>query len=75
MLTVKTRPFPLESPPLPRDGDARSGHGALILQAGSLSLPQATIYKTGPTVKNQNDFEFELEFARSALFDLSLHGV
>ena len=73
---MKTRPFPLGSPPLPRDGDARSDHGALILQAGSLSLPQATIYKPGPTVKRKkNDFEFELEFARSALFDLSLHGV
>ena len=49
------------------DGDARSGHGALILQAGSLSLPQATIYKPGSTVTKQNDFEFEYQNLRGVL--------
>ena len=50
MLTVRNRPFPLGSPPLPRDDDAQDGHGALILQEEILSLLQATKYKPGPTV-------------------------
>ena len=55
MLTVRNRPFPLGSPPLPRDDDAQDGHGALILRAGSLSLLQATTNKPGPTVTKHVD--------------------
>ena len=53
-LTVKTRPCPPVSPPLPHDGDAR-GHGdprAPIVRARSLALHQVITHKPGPTVIN-----------------------